>query len=179
MRLINSGVLVCILIYIAGFLALKSFQSEGASLKTCVLMLGPFIIWLAYQIIGLISERIHSIGDYKFIIRRMQEQMDHYIDMERAVCGGSRLMKGIQECRQSALAIKQPGMEGIPLTLRRLEYIERLLNVIAPILLREMPERDRQMWERAINELPAIQANTQVTADSGSCVEQPSVTRSV
>ncbi|WP_289347146.1 hypothetical protein [Pantoea stewartii] len=173
MRFIKSSILVCvcIIIYMAGFLALKSFQAEGASLKTCVLMSGPFLIWLAYQMINLISERIHSIEDYKFIIRRMQEQMDHHIDIERAVGGGSRLMKGIQECRQSALAIKHPGMEDISLTLSRLAYIEHLLNVIAPTLLREMSERDRQMWERAINELPAIQANTPVTADSRASVK--------
>lgn len=172
MRFIKSSILVCvcIIIYMAGFLALKSFQAEGASLKTCVLMSGPFLIWHAYQMINLISEKIR-IEDYEFIISRMLEQMDHYIDMERAVGGGSSLMKGIQECRQSALAIKHPGMEDISLTLSRLAYIERLLNVIAPTLLREMSERDRQIWERAITELPAIQANTPVTADSGASIE--------
>lgn len=173
MRFIKSSVLVCvcIIIYMAGFLALKSFQAEGASLKTCVLMSGPFLIWLAYQGIDLIIYKLHSIEDYKSTIKRMQTQIDLYIDMERAVGGGSRLMKGIQECRQSAQAIKHPGMEDISLTLSRLAYIEHLLNVIAPTLLREMSESDRQMWERAINELPAIQANTPVTADSGASVK--------
>ena len=167
MRFIKAVISVCTIFTVlwVGFLAIRSLQLEGASLKTCVLISGPFLIWLAYQGIDLIIYKLHSIEDYKSTIKRMQTQIDLYIDMERAVGGGSRLMKGIQECRQSAQAIKHPGMEDISLTLSRLAYIEHLLNVIASTLLREMSERDRQMWARAISDLPAIQPNTVASAE--------------
>lgn len=165
MHLIKSGVLICvyILICLVGFLALRSFQSEGASLKTCILMSGPFIICVAYLMISLISERIHSIGDYKFTVRRMQEQIVQYRDIERAI-GGTRLMKCIQDSRQAALAITHPGTESTLLTLSRLAYIERLLNDIASTISGGLSERERQMWVEAINKLPAIQVNTPVSA---------------
>lgn len=166
MRFIKMGIQVCVIVLIlwVGFLAIRSVQLEGGSLKTYVLMSGPLIIWLAYQSIDLIIDKLHSIEGYKSTIKTMQTQIDFYIDMERAI-RPRRLMKGIQECRQSAQAIKHPGMEDISLTLSRLAYIEHLLNVIASTLLREMSERDRQMWERAISDLPAIQPNTVASAE--------------
>lgn len=168
MHFIKNSVLicVCILIYLVGFLALKNFQSEGVSIKTCALISGPCLIWLAYKMINLISEKIRSIEDYKIDIKRMQEQMEYYRDMEHAV-GGSRLLKCIKECRQAALEIARPGMKDTSLTLSRLVHIKRLLNDMVPGICGRMSDRDRQMWERAINELPAIQANKGATPDSG------------
>lgn len=167
MRFIKAVISACTIFTVlwVGFLAIRSLQLEGASLKTCVLISGPFLIWLAYQSIDLIIYKLHSIEDYKSTIKRMQVQIDFYSDMERAVGGGKRLMKCIKECRQSALAIKNHGMEDTSLTLSRLAYIERLLNDIAPTLLRGVSERERQMWERVINELPVIQANTVASAE--------------
>lgn len=51
MRVLKYGVLMCIcfLIVLTGYLAMRSIQLEGASLKTCALMSAPFLIWLAYQ----------------------------------------------------------------------------------------------------------------------------------
>ncbi|EEA8822830.1 hypothetical protein GMF55_20245 [Salmonella enterica] len=51
MRVLKYGALmcVCLLIVLMGYLAMRSIQLEGASLKTCVLILAPFLIWLAYQ----------------------------------------------------------------------------------------------------------------------------------
>ena len=51
MRVLKYGVLICVaaLVWLTGYLSLRSFQAEGGSLKTCVLMSGPFLIWLAYQ----------------------------------------------------------------------------------------------------------------------------------
>lgn len=60
MRVLNAGVLICVavLVCLTGYLSLRSFQSEGASLKTCVLMSAPFLIWLAYQKVSLFAEKI-------------------------------------------------------------------------------------------------------------------------
>ncbi|ECV2306877.1 hypothetical protein H7D82_000862 [Salmonella enterica] len=60
MRVLNAGVLICVavLVCLTGYLSLISFQSEGASLKTCVLMSAPFLIWLAYQKARLFAENI-------------------------------------------------------------------------------------------------------------------------
>lgn len=161
MRFIKMGIQACVAVMVlwVGFLAIRSIQLEGMSIKSCLLLSGPFLIWLAYQNINLIIDKIHSIEDYKSTIKRMQAQIDLYIDMERAV-GPTRLMRCIQECRQSALALTHLGMEDTSQTLSRLADIDHLLNDIAPTLLRRLPERDRQMWERAINALPAIQSNT-------------------
>lgn len=160
MRFIKAVISVCVVFMVlwVGFLAIRSLQLEGASLKTCVLISGPFLIWLAYQGIDLIIDKLHSIEGYKSTIKTMQTQIDLYIDMERAI-RPRRLMKCIQECRQSAQAIKHPGIEDISLTLSRLRYIDHLLNDIAPTLLRILPEYERQRWGRAINALPAIQSN--------------------
>ncbi|EBE4178358.1 hypothetical protein M1740_20910 [Salmonella enterica subsp. enterica serovar Montevideo] len=51
MRVLKYGALmcVCLLIVLMGYLAMRSIQLEGASLKTCVLISAPFLIWLAYQ----------------------------------------------------------------------------------------------------------------------------------
>lgn len=161
MRFIKAVISVCVFFMVlwVGFLAIRSFQLEGASLKTCVLISGPFIIWLAYQNINLIIDKLHSIEDYKSTIKRMQTQIDLYIDMENTV-SPRRLKRCIQECRESVLAIAHPGIEDISLTLSRLEYIDHLLNDIVPTRLKILPECERQRWERAINTLPAIQSNT-------------------
>lgn len=161
MRFIKVIISACVVFMVlwVGFLAIRSLQLEGASLKTCVLISGPFLIWLAYQSVNLIIDKLHSIEDYKSTIKILQTKIDIYIDMERAV-GPRRLMKCIQECRESALAIAHPGIEDISLTLSRLGYIDHLLNDIVPTLLRILPECERQRWERAINALPAIQSNT-------------------
>ncbi|EAQ9101673.1 hypothetical protein ACFK5S_004350 [Salmonella enterica subsp. enterica serovar Saintpaul] len=60
MRVLNAGVLICVavLVCLTGYLSLISFQSEGASLKTCALMSAPFLIWLAYQKARLFAEKI-------------------------------------------------------------------------------------------------------------------------
>lgn len=59
MRFLKNGVLICVclLIYLAGFLALRRFQSEGARLKTCALLSAPLLIWLAYQKVSLFAEK--------------------------------------------------------------------------------------------------------------------------
>ncbi|EMD4714591.1 hypothetical protein VQ335_004341 [Salmonella enterica] len=60
MRVLNAGFLICVavLVCLTGYLSLISFQSEGASLKTCALMSAPFLIWLAYQKARLFAEKI-------------------------------------------------------------------------------------------------------------------------
>lgn len=51
MRVLKYGALmcVCLLVVMTGYLAMRSFQLEGSSLKTCALISAPFLIWLAYQ----------------------------------------------------------------------------------------------------------------------------------
>lgn len=60
MRVLKYGALmcVCLLIVLMGYLAIRSIQLEGASLKTCMLISAPFLIWLAYQKACLLAEKI-------------------------------------------------------------------------------------------------------------------------
>ncbi len=59
MRALKSGVLICVaaLVWLTGYLSLRRFQAEGASLKTCALMSGPPLIWLAYQKVSLFAQK--------------------------------------------------------------------------------------------------------------------------
>ncbi|PLC60465.1 hypothetical protein B9P82_24710 [Citrobacter sp. L55] len=59
MRVLKYGVLICvaILVCLTGYLSLRSFQAEGASLKTCALMSGPPLIWLSYQKVSLFAQK--------------------------------------------------------------------------------------------------------------------------
>jgi len=158
-------VFVCCLTYLVTFLALNNFQSEGTSFKTCVLMAMPLFIWMVYQRISVISEKLRVSENYKVTIRRMQEQITFYDEMTRMV-GGSRLMKGIHECREVAQALMRPGAEDTSLTLHRLAYIERLMNDMVPGICRRMSDRERQMWARVINEFPAIPVHGAASADN-------------
>ena len=59
MRVLKYGVLICVavLVCLTGYLALRSFQVEGASLKTCALISAPFLILLAYQKVSLFAQK--------------------------------------------------------------------------------------------------------------------------
>ncbi|ECI4151930.1 hypothetical protein ACX13C_25995 [Klebsiella oxytoca] len=59
MRILKYGALlcVCLLIVLTGYLAMQSIQLEGASLKTCLLLSAPLLIWLAYQKVSLFAEK--------------------------------------------------------------------------------------------------------------------------
>lgn len=59
MRVLKYGVLICVaaLVYLTGYLSIRSFLAEGASLKTCTLMSAPFLIWLAYQKVSLFAQK--------------------------------------------------------------------------------------------------------------------------
>lgn len=59
MRVLKYGVLICVaaLVCLTGYLSLRSFQAEGGSLKTCALMSGSFLIWLAYQKVSLFAQK--------------------------------------------------------------------------------------------------------------------------
>lgn len=60
MRILKYGALlcVCLLIVLTGYLAMRSIQLEGGSLKTCVLLSAPYFIWLAYLKASLFAEKI-------------------------------------------------------------------------------------------------------------------------
>ena len=165
-------VFVCCLIYLFAYLAINNVQSEGASLKTCALITMPLFIWMVYQRITAMSEKARARESDEVIFMRMMEQIHHYEELER-VAGGVRLMKGILECREVAQAIRRPESEDASLTLSRLAYIERLLNVLAPGLCRRMSEGERQRWMQMMNE-PAPGENT-----AGECHTETPVSQSV
>lgn len=50
MRYLKGITLVCVctLICLVFFLTLRNYQTEGVSLKTCMLMSGPLLIWFIY-----------------------------------------------------------------------------------------------------------------------------------
>lgn len=51
MRYLKGITLVCVctLIYLVFFLTFRNYQAEYASLKTCMLMSGPLLIWFIYR----------------------------------------------------------------------------------------------------------------------------------
>ncbi|EWG67618.1 MULTISPECIES: hypothetical protein [unclassified Enterobacter] len=159
-------VLFCCLIYLIAYLALKNFQSEGMSFKTCALIAAPLLIWMVYLRVNSIYGNLHVSESDEAIFMRMQEQITIYEEMER-VAGGRQLMKGILECRQLAQVLVHPEKEEVFIMLSRLAYIERLMNALVPGLCGRMSEGERQMWARMINDFPAITVNGTVSDDTG------------
>ncbi|EMK8627161.1 hypothetical protein V9M40_004184 [Salmonella enterica subsp. enterica serovar Newport] len=58
--------------------------------------------------------------------------------------------KCILECREAAVAISTPGSEQMSLTLDRLAFVDRWLSSLLPALTRQMPVRERLMWEEML-----------------------------
>lgn len=60
MRFIKMGMTACVAVMVSwvGFLAIRSIQLEGMGIKSCLLLSGPFLIWLAYQNINLMVDKV-------------------------------------------------------------------------------------------------------------------------
>lgn len=153
MKLTKYTVMVffCCLILLFAGLAISSVQSEGAGLKTYVLMSMPLFLWMVYQRVTAMTAKARPRESDEVTFMRMVEQVRQYEEAER-VAGGSRLLKGILECRGVARAIRRPECEDASLTLSRVAYIEQLMNALVPGLCRRMPEGERRMWMRMLNE---------------------------
>lgn len=153
MKLTKYTVMVffCCLILLFACLAICSVQSEGAGLKTYVLMSMPLFLWMVYQRVTAMTEKARPRESDEVTFMSMVEQVRQYQETER-VAGGRRLLKGILECREVARAIGRPECEDASLTLSRVAYIEQLMNALVPGLCRRMPEGERQMWMRMLNE---------------------------
>jgi len=153
MKLTKYTVMVffCCLIFLFACLAISSVQSEGGGLKTYVLMSMPLFLWMIYQRVTVMTEKARTRESDEVTFMRMVEQVRQYEEAER-VAGGSRLLKGILECREVARALRRPECEAASLTLSRVAYIEKLMNALVPGLCRRMPEGERQMWMRMLNE---------------------------
>ncbi|HEL7976690.1 TPA: hypothetical protein U0V61_004400 [Escherichia coli] len=53
----------------------------------------------------------------------------------------------ILECREAAMALSSPGGEQVWLTQERLAFVDRWISSLLPALTRQMPVRERRMWE--------------------------------
>lgn len=61
------------------------------------------------------------------------------------------LHKCILECREAAMAVTLPGRESIKLTTQRLAFIDRRLSDFLPLLVQQMPDGERQLWNDMLN----------------------------
>ncbi|HAE7714429.1 TPA_asm: hypothetical protein GND06_004270 [Salmonella enterica subsp. enterica] len=66
--------------------------------------------------------------------------------------------KCILECREAAMALSSPGSEEAWLTLERLAFVDRWISSLLPALTRQMPVRERRMWEEMLDIRSAEQA---------------------
>lgn len=66
--------------------------------------------------------------------------------------------KCILECREAAVALSSPGSEEAWLTLERLAFVDRWISSLLPALTRQMPVRERRMWEEMLDIRSAEQA---------------------
>ncbi|WP_323612685.1 hypothetical protein [Pectobacterium versatile] len=57
------------------------------------------------------------------------------------------IYKCIQECRQAAIAVAQPGSELADLTTERLAFIDKRLNDLLPAISEHIPDREKLMWD--------------------------------
>lgn len=72
-------------------------------MKTYVLMSMPLFLWMIYQRVTAMTEKARTRESDEVTFMKMVEQVRQYEETER-VAGGSRLLKGILECREVARA---------------------------------------------------------------------------
>lgn len=71
-------------------------------------------------------------------------------DLNGALQNNGGPYKCILECREAAMALSSPGSEEAWLTLERLAFVDRWISSLLPALTRQMPVRERRMWEEML-----------------------------
>ncbi|MHA3928323.1 hypothetical protein ACX13C_25930 [Klebsiella oxytoca] len=100
---------------------------------------------------------IVSKKKYDFLLDRYEQAASRADLLERQLAELNGAMekhgtpyKCILECREAAVAISTPGSEEMSLTLDRLAFVDRWLSSLLPTLTRQMPARERLMWEEML-----------------------------
>ncbi|AUM33867.1 hypothetical protein G5W58_003936 [Salmonella enterica subsp. enterica] len=95
---------------------------------------------------------------YDFLLDRYEQAASRADQLERQLAEMNVAMakhgtpyKCILECREAAMAVSTPGSEEAWLTLERLAFVDRWISSLLPALTRQMPVRERRMWEEMLD----------------------------
>lgn len=95
---------------------------------------------------------------YDFLLDRYEQAASRADQLERqqaelngALQNNGGPYKCILECREAAMALSSPGSEVAWLTLERLAFVDRWISSLLPALTRQMPVRERRMWEEMLD----------------------------
>ncbi|WNI84168.1 hypothetical protein [Citrobacter portucalensis] len=95
---------------------------------------------------------------YDFLLDRYEQAASRADQLERqqaelngALQNNGGPYKCILECREAAMALSSPGSEEAWLTLERLVFVDRWISSLLPALTRQMPVRERRMWEEMLD----------------------------
>ena len=94
---------------------------------------------------------------YDFLLARYEQaasradQLERqHTELKRALNKNGGPYKCILECREAATALSSSGGEQVWLTLERLAFVDRWISGLLPALTRQMPARERRMWEEML-----------------------------
>ncbi|EKK8547424.1 hypothetical protein PPR50_001725 [Salmonella enterica] len=95
---------------------------------------------------------------YDFLLDRYEQAASRADQLERqqaelngALQNNGGPYKCILECREAAMALSSHGSEEAWLTLERLAFVDRWISSLLPALTRQMPVRERRMWEEMLD----------------------------
>lgn len=95
---------------------------------------------------------------YDFLLERYEQAASRADLLEKqlaeihgALTKNGGAYKCILECREVAMALSSSGSEEVWLTMERLAFIDRWISGLLPALTRQMPARERRMWEEMLD----------------------------
>ena len=95
---------------------------------------------------------------YDFLLARYEQAASRadLLERQQAELNGALKKNGgaykcILECREAAMALSSSGGEPVWLTLERLAFVDRWISSLLPALTRQMPVRERRMWEEMLD----------------------------
>ncbi|EFI5800642.1 TPA: hypothetical protein RXP34_004202 [Escherichia coli] len=95
---------------------------------------------------------------YDFLLARYEQAASRSDMLERQLAELSSVLQKnggpyrcILECRQTAMALSSSGREEVWLTLERLAFVDRWISGLLPALTRQMPLRERRLWEEMLD----------------------------
>ncbi|EKA7107063.1 hypothetical protein OL205_000980 [Salmonella enterica] len=106
------------------------------------------------------------LTQYELAASRADLLERRFAELDGAVLKNGGPYKCILECREAAMALAAPGSEQAWLTLERLAFIDRWISGLLPDLTRQMPVRERRMWEEMLDIRSAEQAYDMVHCPS-------------
>ncbi|EHS1649591.1 TPA: hypothetical protein ACG6AX_003558 [Escherichia coli] len=95
---------------------------------------------------------------YDFLLERYEQAASRADLLEKqlaeihgALTKNGGAYKCILECREVAMALSSSGSEEVWLTMERLAFVDRWISGLLPALTRQMPARERRMWEEMLD----------------------------